>query len=126
MRDVYIAPATYSHRKELMLERFNHLLAYANDGEECRSRIIENYFCNTMSEPCGICDNCLARKKREKSGVMNFEEKILSLLATEPMTIKELVTQIKGNEQNIIEALRNLTEQGKISAEGNKLRTSSF
>ncbi|MBR5106219.1 MAG: ATP-dependent DNA helicase RecQ, partial [Alistipes sp.] len=30
-RDVYIAPATYSHRKNLMLERFNHLLHYANE-----------------------------------------------------------------------------------------------
>ena len=120
-RDIYIAPETYSHRKELMLERFNQLLHYANESEECRSRIIEHYFCNTMSEPCGICDNCLARKKREKNNVPNYEEHILSLLATEPMTVKEVVAKIKGNEQNIIDAIRQLTEKGKISAEENKL-----
>ena len=121
-RDIYIAPATYSRRKSLMLERFNHLLHYANEESECRSRIIEQYFCDRMSEPCGICDNCLARKRKEKSTSANYEQQILSLLATEPMTIKELVAKIKGNEQSIIEAVRQLTEQDKISAEGSKLR----
>ena len=121
-RDVYIAPATYSHRKKLMLERFNHLLHYANEELECRSRIIEQYFCDKMSEPCGICDNCLARKRREKSNSANYKEEILRLLANEPMTIKELIAQIKGNEQNIIETVRQLTEQGKVSAEGSKLK----
>ena len=121
-RDVYIAPATYSHRKQLMLERFNHLLHYANEEHECRSRIIEQYFCDKMSEPCGICDNCLARKKREKSNSASYESQILSLLATEPMTIKELIAQIKGNEQSIIEVIRQLTDNGTISAKDSKLR----
>ena len=120
-RDIYIAPATYSRRKSLMMERFNHLLHYANEESECRSRIIEQYFCDKMSEPCGICDNCLARKRREKSTSANYEEQILSLLATEPMTIKEVVARIVGNEQTIIEAIRHLTEKGTISAEGSKL-----
>ena len=121
-RDIYIAPATYSHRKSLMLERFNHLLHYANEEQECRSRIIEQYFCDRMSEPCGICDNCLARKRREKSNCANYEQQILSLLATEPMTIKEVVARIVGNEQTIIEVICQLTEKGTISAEESKLR----
>ena len=120
-RDIYIAPATYSRRKSLMLERFNHLLHYTNEERECRSRIIEQYFCDKMSEPCGICDNCLARKRRERSANPNYEEQILSLLATEPLTIKEIVARIVGNEQTIIEAIRHLTEKGTISAEGSKL-----
>ena len=124
-RDVYIAPATYSHRKALMLERFNHLLHYTNEGEECRSRIIEQYFCDKMSEPCGICDNCLARKRQEKNNSTDYKEQILRLLANEPMTIKELIAKIIGNEKSIIEVVRQLTEQGKISAEGSKLRVES-
>ncbi|MBR2032868.1 MAG: RecQ family ATP-dependent DNA helicase [Alistipes sp.] len=120
-RDIYIAPETYSRRKELMLERFNHLLHYANEKSECRSHIIEEYFCDKMSEPCGICDNCLARKKREKRNCANYEQQILSLLATEPMTIKELVAKIKGNEQNIVSAIRNLLENGKLKTENGKV-----
>ena len=122
-RDVYIAPSTYSQRKKLMLERFNHLLHYANEEVECRSRIIEQYFCDRMSEPCGVCDNCLARKRREKSAnTASFKEQIIQLLSAQPMTIKELVAQIKGNEELIIETIRQLTEQDTISAEGAKLK----
>ena len=122
-RDIYIAPSTYSHRKSLMLERFNHLLDYANEENECRSRVIEKYFCDTMSEPCGICDNCLARKRQAKSDSSNiFEERICELLRQQPMSVKELVAQIKGNEQSIVDAIRNLTEQGKITAEGVKVK----
>jgi predicted transcriptional regulator len=49
----------------------------------------------------------------------------MALLATAPMTIKELVAQIKGNEQTILDTIRSLTEQGKISAEGAKLKAES-
>ncbi len=120
-RDVYIAPQTYSHRKALMKERFNHLLHYANEGEECRSRIIKQYFCDTISEPCGICDNCLAKKKREKSCSANYEAEILSLLTAEPMTIKELVSRIVGNEKDILDSVRQLLENGKLKTENGKV-----
>ncbi len=120
-RDVYIAPATYSRRKELMLERFNHILHYANEEEECRSRIIEHYFCDKMSEPCGICDNCLARKRKNRNQSAAFEEQICNLLSTGPMSTKELVAKIVGNEQEILEAIRNLIGKGVISAERIKL-----
>lgn len=122
-RDVYIAPETYSHRKVLMKERFNHLLHYANDSEECRSRIIEQYFCDTISEPCGICDNCLARKRKAKA-MQNgsYEKKISEILANESLTIKELVARIVGNENSIVESVRQLIDKGIIICEGTKLR----
>ena len=47
------------------------------------------------------------------------------LLSAHTDTLGGMVAQIKGNEQNIIEVVRQLTEQGKISAEGTKLRVES-
>ena len=105
-----------------MLERFNHLLHYVNEETECRSRIIEQYFCDKISEPCGICDNCLAKKRKNRTQSATFEEQICTLLATEPMTIKELVAKIVGNEQLIIEATRSLIDKGVILTEGIKLK----
>ena len=122
-RDVYIAPSTYSHRKNLMLERFNHLLDYTNEECECRSRVIEKYFCDTMSEPCGICDNCLARKRKAKGQSNNlFEGQICELLQQQPMSVKELIAKIKGNEQTILDAIRNLTEQGRITTDDMRVK----
>jgi len=63
--DLYIAPETYKRRKELMHERFEQMLSYAANEEECRSAIFERYFGGTAMQaaPCGICDICLARKR---------------------------------------------------------------
>ena len=37
-------------------------------------------------------------------------------------TFKELIAKIKGNQQTILDAIRNLTEQGKITTDGVKVR----
>ncbi len=66
--DLYIAPETYGKRKEMMHERFGRMLAYATNEERCRSRILSEYFGDTEAEDCGICDVCLARRRRRKAG----------------------------------------------------------
>ena len=65
--DLYIAPETYRRRQELMHERFERMLAYAANEEECRSVMLERYFGAESPEPCGICDICLARKRAAKA-----------------------------------------------------------
>ena len=123
-RDIYIAPETYSRRKDLMLERFDHMMHYASEETECRSRIIEKYFSDSASAPCGICDNCLARKRKTKQRRENgdLDEQIVNLLAEGATTIKKLVAHIPGQEDNIVEAVRRLTDEGIITADNMCLR----
>ena len=64
--DLYISPETYRRRQELMHERFERMLAYAENDTECRSVILERYFGSESPEPCGICDVCLARRRAAK------------------------------------------------------------
>ena len=65
--DLYISPETYRRRQELMHERFERMLAYAENDTECRSVILERYFGSESPEPCGICDVCLARRRAAKA-----------------------------------------------------------
>ena len=123
-RDIYIAPSTYTQRKSLMMERFDSLLHYANEEKMCRSQIIESYFCNKVSEPCGICDNCLARR-REKGEMVDIEpykKLILELLAKEPMSIKKLVAHIRGNSDTILKATKELMNEKKVSFKCDELK----
>jgi ATP-dependent DNA helicase RecQ len=113
-RDLYISPATYSLRKSQTLKRFEAVIQYANEEEMCRSQIIEKYFCDKVSEPCGICDNCLARRRREKTLEVNtqpYKELIVNLLADNAMTTKELVSKIHGNSSTILKALQELVDE---------------
>ena len=64
--DLYIAPETYRLRQQLLRERFEQMLAYASNEEECRSTVLERYFGTEPAGPCGVCDICLARRRAAK------------------------------------------------------------
>ena len=117
-RDVYIAPETYSVRKELMLERFNQMLHYASSDDECRSRIIEEYFCGGESEPCGICDNCLARRRASQRPSGDVKTTVVEELGRGRRTVKELVASLGGNEEALLAAVQELLAEGRIVVAG--------
>ena len=114
-RDVRIAPETYSLRKELMFERFDHLLDYVNNDTECRHCVIERYFCDSISAPCGVCDICIEkRKSKDNTQATSPEERILEVVDSGEYTVKELVRQIKGNEEVIVETISRLINDGVL------------
>ena len=53
----------YANRKKRYGERIGVLIEYALQKESCRSRIIAQYFGDEQSKPCGICDNCLKKRR---------------------------------------------------------------
>jgi ATP-dependent DNA helicase RecQ len=118
-RDVYISPQTYGLRKELMVERLNNMLSYANNESECRSVLIERYFFGQEheSQPCGLCDSCLAARRRAKpsqDAVKTLEEQIVEALRGGSLTTKQLVAAVGGNEQHAVQVVRSMLDQGRV------------
>ena len=121
-KDIFIAPETYHHRKQLMEERFENMLSYATNQTECRSVVIQRYFGDDEATDCGVCDICLANKRRKKNNQNNIATTILHLLNQEPMTARELCREIKSEPTAIASAIEQLQQDGKISASiGGKL-----
>ena len=116
-KDLYISPETYVHRKELMAERFENMLHYAEQQTECRSVVLQRYFGDTEASACGTCDVCLATKRREKSDGKALSESIMHLLSREPMNVKELCRELKHSPEKVIAAVDKLKADGKISAQ---------
>jgi ATP-dependent DNA helicase RecQ len=113
-KDIYISPLTYQHRRELMLERYNSIVQYITNDDECRSRVIENYFGDKSAKPCGVCDNCLkARKSKHK--IANITESVMKLLAEQQLDIKEVVAHIDAAPNLVIEIVEELIGEEKIS-----------
>jgi ATP-dependent DNA helicase RecQ len=67
------APARYLHidqdrylqRKQLYTERVNAMVRFIELKTDCRSHYIATYFGDPDIHDCGICDNCLAKKRKE-------------------------------------------------------------
>ncbi len=57
----------YLQRKKQYTERLQKMLQYIRLEKDCRSRFIAAYFGDAAAKDCGICDNCLAQKRKDIS-----------------------------------------------------------
>ncbi len=124
--DLYIAPETYRRRKELTHERFDQMLRYTANETECRSVVLETYFGDAESRPCGICDICLARRRAAKRASSDEEQtteldrQILQRLELRPMDIRLLAEQLAASPDHLAERLQQLMGRGvvELAADG--------
>ena len=134
--DLYIAPETYKRRQELMRERFEQMIAYAANEQECRSAVLERYFGEESPAPCGVCDICLARKRAAKAAAREagtapgtaypeaagdapgsesaLREKLLARLARSPADPHRLAAELACPPERLAEAVRELLGEGAI------------
>ena len=119
VEDLYIAPETYSKRKALMMERFENMLHYASNESECRSVVLDRYFGGGDSAACGVCDVCLANRKR-KGAKPSLEEEITQRVQGGQLSVKDLVSGLGCDPEQAITLVRRMMEEGRISmtAEG--------
>ena len=112
-KDLYISADTYQHRYRLRRERFESMLAYATNDSTCRSRIIEQYFGDAGAHACGSCDIC-RRQRRSENNDTSIEERVLALLSSEALSVKELVAQLIGEPEIVVERVDKMIGERKI------------
>ncbi len=53
-----------TERKQRAMTKVRAMVAYVQNPVQCRTRLLQAYFGENPSQPCGICDNCLKQKPR--------------------------------------------------------------
>lgn len=124
--NLYISSKRYEERKTLFQKRIESMISYAKQGDECRSRVLIDYFGQNANNDCGICDVCLKNrnmgnlKQREKE----VSGKIVSLLKENggEMTISRLET-LAGDEYSFyLKVLREMIDNGVVAISGDVFR----
>lgn len=124
-KDIYISPETYTHRQEVMKQRFESMVEYVTSSDKCRSQLIEQYFGDRDAQTCGVCDTCL-RKRRNKRSNTALEELIIEQLSDNSLDIKELISRLNVAPERIVEAVSKMLSSEKISmSEYGKLKINS-
>ena len=114
LANLYISPETYTRRKEVVCERLENMFQYAFAEEECRSVILERYFGVENPQPCGVCDNCLARCR---DGVeSDVSEQVVAALRQKPLSIHEVVGRIKCDPKVAVDSIKALIEEGVLES----------
>lgn len=111
-----ITKDVYETRLERFRERIEKVIAYVQDEDHCRSRMLLQYFGEYSSENCGQCDYCLAKNE---VGISNGEfEKIrtfvLSTLKEAPMDSQSLVRTAPFVEAHLLSVIRLLLDEEEI------------
>ena len=113
--DLRIAPETYLRRKQMYRERYEAMLRYAFNEERCRSALIEEYFGGAQPEDCGMCDICLARRRRPAVQSPSDEELLERIRESGPIGVRDLAAGYAGDRQRVADAVDRLLAEGKIS-----------
>ncbi|MDX9909413.1 MAG: ATP-dependent DNA helicase RecQ [Mariniphaga sp.] len=110
-----ISRKNYDFRKNDFQEKVDAVIHYATEKITCRSQLLLNYFGETDSPECGICDVCRAM---QKIGLSAFEFKAISqdvkkLLET-PRTYESVLLKLKGDREKAMEVLKWLLDNRNI------------
>ncbi len=100
-------------KQAIDFQRIEAVIKYVKHNTLCRTQLLQQYFGEITDAECGICDNCLAKKKKQVTTPENAQlrSEILKLLNLSPLTPQQLVAAFGlKNEQTAIHTLRELLE----------------
>ena len=91
--------------------------------QDCRNKVILNYFDETMTNNCGICDNCVARKKKifNDSNMNNVINEILDIIKINDIDVRQFKSSqyYLQNKNNIDKAFDFLMQENLIAFANN-------
>ena len=128
IRELPLQEAEIAQRKERDLQKARAVKHYVEQPNRCRTQLLLEYFNEITDAECGICDNCLKKKKQQKvvvedkSKIESTRVKIKQLLANGAMSLS-LITQVMQpvNQSKFQEIVREMVADGVIGfdMEGN-------
>ncbi len=112
-----LSPESYSLLKNRADERRKAIIHLVTNKEKCRSRILLNYFDQSKTDDCGICDVCVRNKQKEASS-KSVSDYIYETGGCNLNEIKEALPQYRP--ESLVEEIRFLADDKKIEIKNGK------
>lgn len=119
--DLQINMAFYQKRKLLYLERVKEMISFVYNEKECRSRMIGRYFGDAHIGDCGICDNCLAKKRNTlpDAEFRMIQQEINRQILQGPLHTEQLFKKLSHiKKEKLSRVLRFLQSENMIEMNG--------
>jgi ATP-dependent DNA helicase RecQ len=104
-------------RRKLIFSKMKSMVDFVTQDHQCRQWLMLDYFDEKNYETCGVCDVCLAKKKKENlAALKDYQKQILYLLNRKPMTVDELEKEVKPDDRELmLEVVREMVDENKIA-----------
>ncbi len=101
-------------RRELHLKKLAAMTHYVTQDVACRMQVMQAYFDELDTQPCGMCDVCVARKKKENlQALSNYRDQILYILKQKKMPVDELENAVDPTDKEVfVEVVREMLDEG--------------
>lgn len=104
----------YLNRREIQIKKMNSVVHYVSHKNRCRTQLLLEYFDEVSYQKCGICDICVGQKKQQLPDSETLGRYIMDQLEASGRFLAELTTIFEVDEELLIDAIRNLLDQGKV------------
>ncbi|CAM4347871.1 ATP-dependent DNA helicase RecQ [Zobellia roscoffensis] len=101
-------------QNKVKTDKVFQMIDYIKNDKKCRSRQILEYFGETNTEDCSICDVCLKKRNATKPTFNEVSQEIRTLLSESPQTSRALIDVMNYNEKLILRALQLMLEDDNI------------
>jgi ATP-dependent DNA helicase RecQ len=104
-------------RRELYISRMKALVNYVIQVKRCRMQLLQEYFDELNTQPCGTCDVCIERKKKENLvALKDYKSQVLYLLKQKSQPIDALEAAVDPKDKELfVEVVRDLLDEGVIA-----------
>ena len=112
-KDLFLNQQRYGQLKKAFAQRIQHMLEYIKE-QGCRSAFINTYF-GAPTTHCGVCDNCIARKKAKlaRSAFIQLATAMIDK-AAEPVPPDELFRKLGIQKEEGWKVVRYLQSEQKL------------
>jgi ATP-dependent DNA helicase RecQ len=117
-KDLIINEKNLATRKHAYEKRLAAMVNYVLDSKSCRSQMIANYFNDSTTKPCGICDHCLEKAKLPPTleEIQQISKYIKAICKKEPVSLPALLNQMPAFSKHKIKKIVSfLQEENQLS-----------
>lgn len=115
-RHVIIPIEVYEQRRDILKQRMEAMKTFVFAAEDCRVNGMLRYFGETPAKSCGKCDYCRQQYKATQRPKPSAREVVKAILdVARPITINQLVLRSNRNHEEIINAVREMVDEGLIT-----------
>jgi ATP-dependent DNA helicase RecQ len=122
-KNLFLEKDSYENRKKQVEIRNGAFIQLLKNEEICRNQQMLGYFGEKDSEPCGRCDVCIQKRKKDPSTnqLLNMEDQIMLWIKEKSVEYDWVVEQFESKNE-VREIIRHLMENGRIVQEGKWLK----
>ena len=122
-KNLFLDKDSYENRKKQVEIRNGAFIQLLKNEEICRNQQMLGYFGEMDSEPCGRCDVCIQKRKKEPSRkqLLSMEDQIMFWIKERSVEYDWVVEQF-DTKNEVREIIRYLMENGRVVQDGKWLK----